>query len=172
MHVIDQSGWRGPAISTYAATSICVASSMLQCGRKVLASSSRDGTRGEPVRLDTDDTAGWAGNASLDAVGRALGSNSFKDRIRMLAIRPGAVDTERPVTPLQTRAGTRPGDAARWHALVTSLPYGLSRKCRRGGQRCRVCGILSASNLSGIVINVDGGHHARGGAFRHRMRSR
>ena len=46
-------------------------------------------------RLDTNHIAGLAGNDSLNAFSRVLGSNSFKDGIRVLAISPGAFHPSR-----------------------------------------------------------------------------
>ena len=42
-------------------------------------------------RLDSNYIAGLAGNASLNAFSRTLGSHSFKDGIRVVAFSPGAV---------------------------------------------------------------------------------
>jgi NAD(P)-dependent dehydrogenase (short-subunit alcohol dehydrogenase family) len=116
-------------------------------------------------RLDTDYIAGSAGNASLNAFSRALGSNSFKDGIRVLAISPGAVETERLVTLLKTRSESQFGDPERWRELVAGLPYGRPATVEEVANVVVFAASACASYLSGIVINVDGGHNARGGAF-------
>ena len=116
-------------------------------------------------RLDTNYIAGSAGNASLNAFTRALGSNSFEDGIRVLAISPGAVETERLVTLLKTRAESQLGDTSRWRELVTGLPYGRPASVEEVANVVVFAASDRASYLSGIVINVDGGHNARGGAF-------
>lgn len=116
-------------------------------------------------RLDTNYIAGSAGNASLNAFTRALGSNSFEDGIRVLAISPGAVETERLVTLLKTRAESQFGDASRWRELVGGLPYGRPASVEEVANVVVFAASDRASYLSGIVINVDGGHNARGGAF-------
>jgi 3-oxoacyl-[acyl-carrier protein] reductase len=116
-------------------------------------------------RLDTNYIAGSAGNASLNAFSRALGSNSFKDGIRVLAVSPGAVETERLVTLMKTKAGTELGDADRWRELAAGLPYGRPASVEEVANVAVFAASARASYLSGIVINVDGGHNARGGAF-------
>ncbi|NIO39948.1 MAG: SDR family oxidoreductase [Burkholderiales bacterium] len=116
-------------------------------------------------RLDTNYIAGSAGNASLNAFSRALGSNSFKDGIRVLAISPGPVETERLVTLMKTKAEKEFGDAGRWREFVTGLPYGRPASVEEVANVAVFAASERAAYLSGIVINVDGGHNARGGAF-------
>jgi hypothetical protein len=116
-------------------------------------------------RLDTNYIAGSSGNASLNAFSRTLGSNSFKDGIRVVAISPGAVETERLVTLMKTKAEKEFGDAARWKDFVSGLPYGRPATVEEVANVAAFVASDRASYLSGIVINVDGGHSARGGAF-------
>ncbi len=116
-------------------------------------------------RLDTNYIAGSSGNASLNAFSRTLGSNSFKDGIRVVAISPGAVETERLVTLMKTRAEKEFGDASRWKEFVSGLPYGRPATVEEVANVAVFVASDRASYLSGIVINVDGGHNARGGAF-------
>ncbi|MGD8476254.1 MAG: short-chain dehydrogenase/reductase [Burkholderiales bacterium] len=116
-------------------------------------------------RLDTNYIAGSSGNASLNAFSRALGSNSFKDGIRVVAISPGAVETQRLVTLMKTKAEKEFGDAGRWREFVGGLPYGRPATVDEVANVAVFVASDKASYLSGIVINVDGGHSARGGAF-------
>jgi NAD(P)-dependent dehydrogenase (short-subunit alcohol dehydrogenase family) len=116
-------------------------------------------------RLDTNYIAGSAGNASLNAFSRTLGSNSFSDGIRVIAVSPGAVETERLVGLMRTKAEKELGDAGRWRDFVTGLPYGRPATVEEVANVVVFVASDRASYLSGIVINVDGGHNARGGAF-------
>lgn len=116
-------------------------------------------------RLDTNYIAGSSANASLNAFSRALGSNSFKDGIRCLAVSPGAVETDRLVTLMKTKAAIDLGSEDRWRELLKGLPYGRAAKTVEVADVVTFLASDRASYLSGIVVNVDGGHSSRGGAF-------
>ena len=116
-------------------------------------------------RLDTNYIAGSSANASLNAFSRALGSNSFKDGIRCLAVSPGAVETDRLVTLMKTKAALELGSEDRWPDLLKGLPYGRAATTTEVADVVLFLASARASYLSGIVVNVDGGHSSRGGAF-------
>ena len=116
-------------------------------------------------RLDTNYIAGSSANASLNAFSRALGSNSFKDGIRCLAVSPGAVETDRLVTLMKTKAAMELGHEDRWRELLRGLPYGRAATTQEVADVVVFLSSGRASYLSGIVVNVDGGHSSRGGAF-------
>ena len=116
-------------------------------------------------RLDTHYIAGSSANASLNAFSRTLGSNSFKDGIRCLAVSPGAVETDRLVTLMKTKASSELGSEDRWQELLQGLPHGRAAKTSEVADVVTFLASDRASYMSGIVINVDGGHGSRGGAF-------
>jgi NAD(P)-dependent dehydrogenase (short-subunit alcohol dehydrogenase family) len=116
-------------------------------------------------RLDTNYIAGSSANASLNAFSRTLGSNSFKDGIRCLAVSPGAVETDRLVTLMKTKAAVELGSEDRWRELLKGLPHGRAAKTIEVADVVTFLASDRASYLSGIVVNVDGGHSSRGGAF-------
>lgn len=116
-------------------------------------------------RLDTHYIAGSSANASLNAFSKALGSNSFKDGIRCLAVSPGAVETDRLVTLMKSKAVVEFGNEDRWRELLKGLPHGRAAKTAEVADVVTFLASERASYLSGIVVNVDGGHGSRGGAF-------
>jgi NAD(P)-dependent dehydrogenase (short-subunit alcohol dehydrogenase family) len=116
-------------------------------------------------RLDAGYIAGSAGNAALNAFTRTLGSYSIEDGIRVLAVSPGAVETERIVTLMKTRAADKLGDPERWREFLKSLPLGRPASVEEVADVVVFAASVRAAYLSGIVINVDGGHNARMGAF-------
>jgi len=116
-------------------------------------------------RLDTGYIAGSTGNSALNAFTRTLGSYSIEDGIRVLAVSPGAVETERLVTLMRTRAADKLGDPERWREFVKGLPLGRPASVQEVANVVVFAASAAASYLSGTVITVDGGHNARNGAF-------
>ncbi len=116
-------------------------------------------------RLDYRYIAGSAANASLNAFSRTLGSYSLEHGVRVLAVSPGAVETERLVTLMRGRAADQFGDPERWRELLEGLPMQRAATVAEVADVVVFAASDRASYLSGIVITVDGGHNARGGSF-------
>ena len=116
-------------------------------------------------RSDSNYIAGSSGDVSLNALSRTLGSNGFKHGIRVVAISPGVVETERLVTLMKTKAGKEFGDAWHWKEFVFGLPHERPATVGEVAKDAVFVVFGRASCLNGIVINVSGGHRARGGAF-------
>ena len=116
-------------------------------------------------RTDVNYVAGTTGNAGLNAFTKALGSYSLEDGVRVLAVSPGATETERLVTLMKTRAASELGDESRWRELTAGLPMGRPASVEEVADVVVFAASDRASYLSGIVINVDGGHGQRGGSF-------
>lgn len=118
------------------------------------------GTAGE--RQDFGYIAGSAGNASLMAFTRALGSRSADDNIRVVAVNPGMTETDRLVTLLRGVAAAKGMDPDNWREQTKGLPFG------RAGTSEEVADIVAflaserASYISGTVVTIDGGISARG----------
>jgi len=116
-------------------------------------------------RPDFNYIAGAASNAGLMAFSRALGSKSAEDGVRVVAVNPGWIATERMVTILSGRAERELGDPARWPELLTPLPFG------RAGTPEEVANVVAfvasdrASYVSGTVVTVDAGTVLRDSIF-------
>ncbi|MCB1739631.1 MAG: SDR family oxidoreductase, partial [Gammaproteobacteria bacterium] len=117
-------------------------------------------------RFDFNYIAGTTGNAGLNAFTRALGSFSLEDNIRVMAVCPGAVLTERLETLMKTRAEAELGDASRWQELLANLPTGRAATVEEVANVVLFLASDKASWMTGTVVTVDGGHGARGGSFR------
>ncbi len=103
--------------------------------------------------------AGSAGNAALMALTRALGGVSRRDGLRVVAINPGLIETERLTTMLQGRAERRFGDGGRWRELLDPVyPPGLPQHI---GDLVAFLASPRSANTTGTVITVDGGASAR-----------
>ena len=114
---------------------------------------------------DVGYVAGTTGNASLMAFTRAVGSTSLEHGVRVLAVNPGPVETDRIVTLLQTRAEGEHGDASRWRDYLKRLPMGRAAKREEVADVVAFLASPRASYVSGVVITVDGGLACRGGSF-------
>ncbi|MCW5621154.1 MAG: SDR family oxidoreductase [Burkholderiales bacterium] len=116
-------------------------------------------------RLDYRYIAGSAGNAALNAFTRTLGSYSLEHGVRVLAVSPGAVETERLVTLMRARAADQLGDAERWRELLEGLPMRRAATVKEVADVVVFVASDRAAYMSGTVITIDGGHAARGGSF-------
>lgn len=116
-------------------------------------------------RPDFRYVAGTAGNASLMAFTRALGSMSLDDGIRVVAVNPGAVETDRIVTLWKTRAEKEFGDVERWPEYQKRLPLGRAAKAEEVADLIVFAASDRASYISGTVLTIDGGSASRAGSF-------
>lgn len=116
-------------------------------------------------RTDADYIAGTTGNAGLNAFTRALGSRSLGDGIRVLAVSPGAVATERLVGLMRARAEAETGDPERWQSYLGKLPLARAASVEEVANVVTFMASPCAGYMSGTVITVDGGHGANNGSF-------
>src|SRR6187200_2886889 len=72
---------------------------------------------------DPEYICGVAGNAALTAFSQSLGSVSAKDGIRVVAISPGPVATDRLITLMKLKARDRTGSEDNWKELFKPLPF-------------------------------------------------
>jgi NAD(P)-dependent dehydrogenase (short-subunit alcohol dehydrogenase family) len=112
---------------------------------------------------DAGYVAGSAGNASLMAFSRAVGSASLDSGVRVLAVNPGPVETDRIVTLMRTRAERELGDAGRWQEYMKKLPLGRAAKAEEVADLVVFLVSERASFISGTVYAIDGGLGARSG---------
>ena len=117
-------------------------------------------------KTDFNYIAGTAGNASLNAFTRALGSQSIEAGVRVVAVSPGAVATDRITNLFRTRAEAEHGDPERWQSYLSGLPLGRTATVAEVADVVAFAASDRASYISGTVITVDGGHGSRGGSFR------
>jgi NAD(P)-dependent dehydrogenase (short-subunit alcohol dehydrogenase family) len=108
-------------------------------------------------KLSANYIVGAAGNASLMAFTRALGGASLAYGVRVVAINPGAVETDRLTTLLRKQAADRFGDPERWRELVASMPLGRPAKPEEIAAMAALLASDVSRSTSGTVITIDQG---------------
>jgi 3-oxoacyl-[acyl-carrier protein] reductase len=114
---------------------------------------------------DPEYICGVAGNAALVAFTQSLGSVSAKDGIRVVAISPGPVATERLVTLMKKKALDRTGSADNWKDLFKPLPFGRGASAEEIGAAIAFIASEQSAYTSGSVVTIDAGLSARAQAF-------
>lgn len=110
---------------------------------------------------DPDYICGVAGNASLAAFSQSLGSASVRDGVRVVAIHPGPVATDRLVTLMRKKAQDRTGDPENWRDLVKPLPFGRASTPEEIGAAVAFLASERSGYTSGSVVTIDAGISAR-----------
>jgi 3-oxoacyl-[acyl-carrier protein] reductase len=114
---------------------------------------------------DPEYICGVAGNASLAAFTQSLGSVSARDGVRVLAISPGPVMTDRLMDLMRKKAQDRTGNAENWPDLVKPLPFGRGATAEEIGAAIAFLASDRSGYTSGSVVTIDGGLSARAQSF-------
>src|SRR5215831_1092441 len=100
---------------------------------------------------------GNAANVALAGVTKSLGGRSIDDGIRVVAVNPGGVETERLVTIQKARAARELGDAGRWREFFADKPLQRAATPEEVANVILFLASDKASWVSGAVVPVDGG---------------
>jgi NAD(P)-dependent dehydrogenase (short-subunit alcohol dehydrogenase family) len=126
---------------------------MCERGRGVIINIA--GLAGE--RPDAFYIAGSCANAALIMFSRSLGGDSIRHGVRVLAVNPGPVETEKHISDTKRLAKEKFGDENRWRDLMSGLPM------KRAATTDEVSGMVAflssdyCSYISGSSILIDGG---------------
>ena len=101
--------------------------------------------------------AGAAGNAALMAFTRALGRQAPSDGLRVVAINPGPVETERMVTMQRARAAEALGNAERWREMTATMPFGRPATPAEIGHAVAFLASPLSGYTTGTVLTINGG---------------
>ena len=101
--------------------------------------------------------AGAAGNASLMAFTRALGKGAPADGLRVVAINPGPVETDRLIMLRKAEAKAKWGDENRWRELSASMPFGRAATPREIGNAVAFLASPMSAYTTGTVLTINGG---------------
>ena len=149
LETIDEDTWRHSwdlKVFGYINLTRIIYRAMKKRGRGVIINDI--GMAGE--RADPNYIAGSSGNAALMAFTRALGARSPDDGIRVVAINPGPVETER-TAQFMNRLGDRMG----------TFPFGRFAHPREIADLMVFLASDRSAYTSGAIFTVDGGISAR-----------
>lgn len=108
-------------------------------------------------RPDAYYIAGSCANAALIMFSRSLGGDSIRYGVRVLAVNPGPVETEKHINDTRRLAKEKFGDENRWRDVMSGLPM------KRAATTDEVSGMVAflcsdfSSYISGSSISIDGG---------------
>ena len=106
---------------------------------------------------DFDYVAGSSGNASLMAFTRALGKGAPADGLRVVAINPGPVETDRLVMLRRAEAQAKFGDPERWRELTAGMPFGRAASPREIANAVAFLASPASGYTTGTVLTINGG---------------
>jgi NAD(P)-dependent dehydrogenase (short-subunit alcohol dehydrogenase family) len=114
---------------------------------------------------DPEYICGVAGNAALTAFSQSLGCVSARDGIRVVALSPGPVETDRIVSLMKKKAKDRTGSADNWQELRKPLPFQRCATPEEIGAAAAFLASPHSGYTSGSVVTIDAGLSARATAF-------
>ena len=101
--------------------------------------------------------AGAAGNASLMAFTRALGKQAPADGLRVVAINPGPVETDRLIMLRRAQAKEKFGDEGRWRELTADMPFGRAATPEEIANAVAFLASARSAYTTGTVLTINGG---------------
>ncbi|MBU8826302.1 SDR family oxidoreductase [Mycolicibacterium goodii] len=116
-------------------------------------------------RPDAGYLAGSMANAALMTFTRAVGAYSLDHGVRVVAVNPGPVHTQRLRDALQARARTELGDPIRWPEFVEHYPGQRMATAQEVADTITFLASRRSSYTSGTVVTLDGGMAWRGRAL-------
>ncbi|MCF4129988.1 SDR family oxidoreductase [Methylobacterium sp. SyP6R] len=111
---------------------------------------------------DASYIAGSTGNAALMSFTKALGGRSLDHGVRVVAINPGPVATDRMLKIMKRKAIDMLGDEARWQELFDKYPGKRPATSEEVADLCAFLASPRAGYITGTVVTIDGGIASRG----------
>lgn len=108
-------------------------------------------------RPDAYYIAGSTANAALMMFSRSLGGDSIRHGVRVVAVNPGPVETEKHIKDTERLAQERFGDKSRWRDVMAGLPMGRAARPEEVASMVAFLASDLAGYISGCVVSIDGG---------------
>ncbi|MFL6799656.1 MAG: short-chain dehydrogenase/reductase [Xanthobacteraceae bacterium] len=108
-------------------------------------------------RPDAFYIAGSSANAALIMFSRSLGGDSIRHGVRVVAVNPGPVETEKHIRDTERLAQERLGDKSRWREVMAGLPMRRAALPQEVSATVAFLASDHASYISGSAVTVDGG---------------
>jgi NAD(P)-dependent dehydrogenase (short-subunit alcohol dehydrogenase family) len=108
-------------------------------------------------RPDAYYIAGSCANVALEMFSRSLGGDSIRYGVRVLAVNPGPVETEKLVKDVSALAKEKFGDPSRWREIMAGLPMKRAATTDEVASLCAFLASDRAGYISGASFLVDGG---------------
>jgi NAD(P)-dependent dehydrogenase (short-subunit alcohol dehydrogenase family) len=111
---------------------------------------------------DASYIAGSTGNAALMSFTKALGGRSLDHGVRVVAVNPGPVATDRMLKIMKRKSIDMLGDEGRWQELFDKYPGKRPATSEEVADLCAFLASPKAGYITGTVVTIDGGIAARG----------
>jgi NAD(P)-dependent dehydrogenase (short-subunit alcohol dehydrogenase family) len=111
---------------------------------------------------DASYIAGSTGNAALMSFTKALGGRSLDAGVRVVAVNPGPVATDRMLKIMKRKSIDMLGDESRWQELFDKYPGKRPATSEEVADLVAFLASPKAGYITGTVVTIDGGIAARG----------
>jgi len=108
-------------------------------------------------RPDAYYIAGSCANAALIMFSRSLGGDSIRHGVRVMAVNPGPVATEKHIADTRRLATEKFGDETRWRVVMSGLPMRRAATTDEVSSMVAFLASDQAAYISGSSILIDGG---------------
>jgi hypothetical protein len=107
-------------------------------------------------RPDANYIAGSTANAALIMFSRSLGGDSVRHGVRVVAVNPGPVETEKHIRDTERLAEERFGDKSRWRDVMAGLPMRRAALPEEVSSMVAFLASDHAAYISGSSVTIDG----------------
>ena len=105
--------------------------------------------------------AGSMANSALMTMTRVMGAESIRHGVRIVAVSPGYIETDRQIVRWKARAKEQLGDESRWRELTAIFPLGRLGSVEEVANSVAFLASDRSSYTSGAILTIDGGFSQR-----------